>query len=132
MKWEVREGLLYTPKHEWIKQDGSEVTSGITDYAQDMLKDIVYVELPELGRVVKAGESVAVIESVKAVSDAYSPVDGVIKAVNELLLDQPELLNQDPYGAGWIVKVEIAAGYVNPDLMDMKAYITLLEREEES
>ena len=132
MKWEVRDDLLYTPKHEWCRHEGNMVTTGITDYAQDMLKDVVYVELPEVGQAVTAGESYAVLESVKAVSDAYAPVDGVITAVNEQLLDQPELLNQDPYGEGWIVQVEVAAGYVNPELMGAQEYITLLEQEGES
>ena len=85
MEWKVEAGYLYTRKHEWAKKEGNVVSAGITDYAQDMLKDIVYVELPEVGRRLAAGEGFAVVESVKAVSDCYSPVDGVIVAVNEAL-----------------------------------------------
>ena len=129
MKWEIRAGLKYTRKHEWAKQDGNIVTSGITDYAQDMLKDIVYVELPAVEREVKAGEGIAVIESVKAVTDACSPVDGVVVEVNEALLEQPELLNSDPYGAGWIARVEIKAGHENPVLMTEQEYEAFVRQE---
>lgn len=129
MQWEIRAGLKYTRKHEWMSRDGDIVSAGITDYAQDMLKDIVYVELPEVGRKVEAGESFAVIESVKAVSDCYSPVDGVITEVNEALLDQPELLNRDPYGEGWIVKIEVAAGYETPALMTEEEYTAFVREE---
>ena len=130
MKWEIRDGLRYTRKHEWAKQEGEVVTGGITDYAQDMLKDIVYIELPEVGRVVSAGEAVAVLESVKAVTDAYSPVDGEVVEVNESLLDQPELLNRDPYGDGWIIKVEVKPGYENPELMNRGEYEEFVLQEE--
>jgi glycine cleavage system H protein len=130
MQWEIRAGYKYTRKHEWVKQDGNIVTSGITDYAQDMLKDIVYVELPAVGREVKAGESYAVIESVKAVSDCYAPVDGVVIQVNEALLDRPELLNSDPYGAGWIARFEAVAGYEYPALMTDGEYETFVRQEE--
>lgn len=132
MKWEIRAGLQYTRKHEWMKQDGNMVTSGITDYAQDMLKDIVYVELPEAGRRLSAGEVYVVVESVKAVSDTYSPVDGVVVEVNEALLDQPELLNSDPYGAGWLARIEVAAGYKNPDLLGEREYEEILRKEDET
>ncbi|NLA27272.1 MAG: glycine cleavage system protein GcvH [Firmicutes bacterium] len=131
MNWEVREGLKYTRTHEWIRLEGDEATVGITDYAQDMLKDIVYVELPETGRVVQAGENLAVLESVKAVSDVYSPVDGEVAAVNEALLDQPELLNEDPFGAAWVFKIIVAAGYENPELLDSEKYALLVKEEAE-
>ncbi len=129
MQWKVQAGYQYTRKHEWMNREGSVVSAGLTDYAQDMLKDIVYVELPEVGRTLTAGEGFAVIESVKAVSDCYSPVNGVIVAVNEALLDQPELLNQDPYGDGWIVKIEVEAGYENPELITDEEYTALLQEE---
>lgn len=131
MQWEIRAELKYTRTHEWARQDGNIVTAGITDYAQDMLKDIVYVELPEIGREVKAGESFAVLESVKAVSDAYAPVDGVVVEINEALLEQPELLNKDPFGEGWIARLEIREGYENPGLMDSAAYEAFVKQEEE-
>ncbi|HPU01791.1 MAG TPA: glycine cleavage system protein GcvH [Bacillota bacterium] len=129
MNWQVQKGLKYTRTHEWVRLEGDLATVGITDYAQDMLKDIVYVELPEVGRLAKAGESLAVLESVKAVSDLYAPVDGEVVEVNEALLEQPELLNQDPYGEAWVVKMKVAPGYENPDLLDEEAYAVLLEEE---
>lgn len=95
--------LRYAETHEWARtQDDGLVTVGITDHAQHLLGDLVFVELPEIGRVVSVAEGCAVVESVKAASDVYSPLDGVIVEVNELLADNPELINQDPYGEGWI------------------------------
>ena len=101
--------LHYAPTHEWAtsSQDGV-VTVGITDFAQDQLGDVVYVELPESGLGVGAGDSVAVVESVKTASDIYSPVPGAITDVNEALLDSPELINSDPYGDGWLFRVRLA------------------------
>ncbi len=130
MNWEIRDGLMYTRTHEWVSLEGDLVTVGITDYAQDMLKDIVYVELPETGRAVQAGESLAVLESVKAVSDLYAPVEGEVVEVNELLMDQPELLNEDPYGV-WLVKIKLAEGYENPELLDPDKYAVLVKEEAE-
>lgn len=106
-EYEVLEGLYYTEEHEWLKvlEDGNALM-GITDYAQKQLHEIVYVELPEVGREVERMESIGAVESVKAVSDIYSPIAGTIIDVNENLLDSPELLNEDPYGEGWIVKME--------------------------
>lgn len=101
----VEKGLFYTENHDWIKVDGNEVTVGLSDYAQDHLGEIVYVELPEVGDEVEAGDFLVAIESVKAASDTDSPVSGTIKEVNEDLDDSPELLNEDPY-ANWIVKFE--------------------------
>ena len=130
MTWEVKEGLKYSRTHEWVLLEGDLATVGITDYAQDMLKDIVYVELPETGRAVQAGESLAVLESVKAVSDLYAPVEGEVVEVNELLMDQPELLNEDPYGV-WLVKIKLAEGYENPELLDPDKYAVLVKEEAE-
>lgn len=101
----VEKGLFYTENHDWLKVDGNEVTVGLSDYAQDHLGDIVYVELPEVGDEVEAGDFLVAIESVKAASDTDSPVSGTIKEVNEDLEDSPELLNEDSY-ANWIVKLE--------------------------
>lgn len=128
MKWEIRKGLKYTKTHEWADFAGDLVTVGITDYAQDMLKDVVYVELPEVGREARVGESLVVLESVKAVSDLYAPVDGAVIAVNEALLDQPELLNEDPYGT-WVVKIKVKAGGAAPDLLEEGDYAALVKEE---
>jgi glycine cleavage system H protein len=123
--------LKYTRTHEWVSFDGGLATVGITDYAQDMLKDIVYVELPETGQEAKAGERLVVLESVKAVSDLYAPVDGEVVEINEALQDQPELLNEDPYGEAWVVKIRVAPGYENPELLDEDEYAALLKEEAE-
>ncbi len=120
--------LKYTRTHEWLRhEDDGTVTIGITDHAQGALGDLVFVEAPEAGREVKAGEACAVVESVKAASDVYSPLDGEVVAGNEALAGQPELLNTDPYGAGWIMKVRPAAAAETSALMDAKAYETTLE-----
>jgi glycine cleavage system H protein len=100
----VPDDLRYAASHEWIREDG---TVGITDHAQAELTDIVYVELPEVGRVVKAGEAVAVVESVKAASDIYAPASGTVMAINHDLSSKPALLNSDPYGAGWLFRLEM-------------------------
>jgi len=101
--------LLYTEEHEWLRreEDGS-VTIGITDHAQGALGDLVYVELPEVGQNVDHAGEMAVVESVKAASDVYAPIDGKIAAVNEALNDDPELINSDPYDGGWIVRIQAA------------------------
>lgn len=97
--------LLYSTTHEWARIDGDEVTVGISDYAQHALGDVVFVELPEVGRTLTAGEPFGVVESVKAASDVYAPLSGEVVAINEALLDAPETLNSDPYGAGWMLKL---------------------------
>ncbi|MFL5801314.1 MAG: glycine cleavage system protein GcvH [Roseiflexaceae bacterium] len=102
--------LQYTKTHEWIRIEGDEATVGITDYAQDSLGDVVYVELPEVGASFAAGESYGAVESVKAASDLYLPVAGEVVAVNDALVSQPEILNSDPYGAGWMLKIQVAPG----------------------
>ncbi|MBW9141763.1 MAG: glycine cleavage system protein GcvH [Candidatus Aramenus sp.] len=106
-KYEVLEDRYYTESDEWVKIEGEIATVGITDYAQKKLRDIVGVELPQVGREVKMGESVAVVESVKAAADIYSPLSGTVVEANEDLLSEPELINKDPYGAGWIFKLKI-------------------------
>lgn len=102
--------LQYARTHEWIRIEGDEATVGITDYAQDSLGDVVYVELPEVGASFEAGESFGAVESVKAASDLYLPVAGEVTAVNSALIDTPEILNSDPYGEGWLVKISVAPG----------------------
>ncbi len=111
--------LKYTKDHEWIKMEGDVAVIGITDFAQDALGDVVFINLPQEGDEVVAGESFGDVESVKAVSDVMSPVSGTICAVNEDLEDSPENLNSDPYGS-WIIKVDNITGY--EDLMDAAAY----------
>jgi len=111
----------YSKTHEWVMVDGKEATIGITDFAQSQLGDVVFLELPAAGRKLAARETFGVVESVKAASDLFSPVGGRITAVNEKLAAKPELINSDPYGEGWILKLELA-GELPPDLMDEAAY----------
>lgn len=106
----VPEDLQYAQTHEWLRLDGADGTVGITDHAQAELTDVVYVELPAIGKSVKAGDQICVVESVKAASDIYSPVSGTVTAVNDALTANPALLNTDPYGEGWIFKITIEAG----------------------
>ena len=106
----VPEDLHYAHTHEWLRLDGADGTAGITDHAQAELTDVVYVELPAVGKSVKAGDQICVVESVKAASDIYSPVSGTVTAVNDALTSNPALLNTDPYGEGWIFKIKIEAG----------------------
>lgn len=123
---------MYTEEHEWAmdNEDGT-VTMGITDHAQELLTDIVYVELPEIGKTVKQMEPVAVVESVKSVSDVYAPVSGEIIEVNEALEDQPELINQDAFGEGWIAQIKMDDPSELDKLMDAAAYTAMIEEEEE-
>jgi glycine cleavage system H protein len=119
--------LRYSSDHEWIRQDGNIVTIGITEYAQDSLGDVVFVEVPEKGTTVVAGDSFTEVESTKSVSDIYAPVSGTIAAANEALDDQPELLNSDPYGEGWICSIQYSNAAQLDELMDADAYKALTE-----
>ena len=120
---QIPEALKYAENHEWVRlEDDGMVVVGISDYAQDALGDIVYVDLPEVGRTVDAGEGFAEVESTKSVNDVYSPVAGEITAINEALFDSPELVNRDPYQQGWFVKVDPAEGATLDSLMDAAAY----------
>src|SRR5512136_3119267 len=103
----VKKGLLYTKTHEWVDPSGFPLLVGISDYAQRSLHDVVYVELPKVGAAVKKGTTLCTLESINAVAEAYSPVDGTIVAINEEVGDSPELVNKDPYGRGWLVKVDV-------------------------
>ncbi len=114
--------LKYTKDDEWVRVKGDEGEIGITDYAQSHLSDIVYVELPEVGREVKAHDSIGTIESVKAAADIYSPIGGSVVAVNDALPDSPELVNQDPYGKAWMVRLKLSNPKELDDLMDAAAY----------
>jgi len=100
--------LKYTKEHEWVRLDGETATVGITDHAQDSLGDVVYVELPEQGAAVTKGDAFGVVESVKAVSDLYAPLSGDVVEVNDAIVDSPEVINEDPYGEGWMIKVTAA------------------------
>ena len=120
--------LRYSSDHEWVKVEGNNwVRVGITDYAQDALGDVVYVELPEIGATVTVGQSVSEVESTKSVSDIYAPVAGVVAEVNGELADEPERLNADPYGDGWIFVIERASEADLDALMDAEAYAKLTE-----
>ena len=122
--------LKFLSSHEWVSVDGDVATVGVSDHAQELLGDLVYVELPEVGSAVSAGDSVAVIESVKAASDTYAPVSGEIIEVNEELEDSPERINDDPYGDGWMYRVKMEdAGEVN-DLLDADSYSDSIDDEE--
>jgi glycine cleavage system H protein len=119
--------LRYSSDHEWIRVDGNIVTIGITEYAQDALGDVVFVEIPDAGRSVAAGESFSEVESTKSVSDIYAPVTGSVTEVNDALEAAPELLNSDPYGAGWICRIEVSDPGELDGLMDADAYRALTE-----
>ena len=118
----VPEGLRYTKDHEWAKLESERIRIGITDFAQDQLTDVVYVELPPIGRTVKQGEPIGTVESVKAVSEIFSPITGKVAEVNKALTEKPELVNKDPYGEGWMVVVEAAEPAQATALMDAAAY----------
>ena len=122
--------LKYTKSHEWVKieSDGT-LTVGITDHAQELMGDMVYVELPEVGRKLEVGKECAVVESVKAASDVYAPVAGEITATNSMLSDVPETLNKDPYGAGWMFKLKPANKADVNGLLDAMAYEALVASE---
>jgi len=114
--------LKYTKDHEWAKADGKTITVGITDHAQSALGDVVFCELPAVGRMLKTGETFGVVESIKAVSDLYAPVAGKVVATNQVVVDDPAKLNQEPHTGAWMVKIEVADPGVLKDLMDAGAY----------
>jgi len=118
--------LKYSPEHEWVRVEGNEVVIGITDYAQDALGDVVYVDLPKVGSAVAANASISEIESTKSVSEVYCPVSGTVVAVNDDLEATPEALNTDPYGAGWIFRIELSDPSELDALMDAAAYEAFL------
>lgn len=126
----VPQDLMYTKKHEWIKVDGDGGTVGITDYAQGELGDIVFVELPKVGKKVEQMKSFGAIEAVKAVVDLYAPVSGEVLETNPELRDKPEVINSDPYGEGWIIKLRIDDSGELENLLSSADYEKLLEEEE--
>lgn len=123
----VPEDLKYTDEHEWIKELDGRIRIGITDYAQDQLGDIVYVELPDLDRAVEKGDILVEVESTKSVGEVYSPVSGSIVAVNEMVSSSPELVNSSPYEEGWLVEIEPAGDLDGSALLDAEAYRELTE-----
>ncbi len=125
----VPDDLRYSSEHEWVRRldGGSRVRVGITDYAQDALGDVVYVDLPAVGLAVASGQAVGELESTKSVSEMYAPVGGSVSAVNEVLADQPQLLNEDPYGEGWLCEIEMSDPADLDAMMDAAAYQALTE-----
>lgn len=123
------EDLKYTEEHEWLSGTAGTVRVGITDYAQQQLGDVVFVELPEVGRSVGAGDPIGEVESTKSVSEIFAPVAGEITAVNTALDEHPELINSDPYGEGWIIEVAVADAGAVAALLDAKAYQGLTEKD---
>ncbi|MCB0980179.1 MAG: glycine cleavage system protein GcvH [Acidimicrobiaceae bacterium] len=124
---QVPDQLRYSKDHEWVSADGTRARIGITDYAQDALGDVVYVQLPSVGAAVAAGDSFGEVESTKSVSDVYAPVSGTVVAVNEALESAPETLNSDPYGDGWICEIELGDTAELDGLLDASAYQALIE-----
>lgn len=122
----IEPGLLYTEDDEWIRMDGQEAAIGISDYAQDSLSNIVYIELPGVGETFESGESFGIVESVKAAADLLMPVSGEITAVNEDLIEAPDLVNSDPYGEAWMVKIKLSEPSELDNLMDAAAYAKYL------
>ena len=123
----VPDDRRYTQEHEWVMEgNAGTVRMGITDYAQDALGDVVYIELPAVGKVVAKGDAIAEVESTKSVADVYAPVAGTVSAVNEDLSEQPEEVNSDPYGAGWFVDIEVADAAGLETLLDADAYRNLI------
>jgi glycine cleavage system H protein len=123
----VPEELRYSRDHEWVSRDGDVVRVGVTDYAQDALGDVVFVQVPAVGADVKAGDAFGEVESTKSVSDVYAPVSGTVVEVNEALADTPQALNEDPYGEGWICAIRMSDPVQLDDLLDAEAYRKLIE-----
>ncbi|MEN9936090.1 MAG: hypothetical protein RLZZ387_2669 [Chloroflexota bacterium] len=121
MAYNTPQDLQYTKSHEWVRIEGDEATVGITDYAQDALGDVVYLDLPDVGTELEASAVFGAVESVKAASDLYLPVEGEVTAVNDALISEPELINSDPYGQGWMIKIRIPSGAVG-GLLSAEAY----------
>lgn len=121
--------LLYSPTHEWARVEGNRVVVGITDYAQSELGDVTYLEFPKIGDVVEMGKPFGIIESVKADEELYAPVSGTVVAVNQNAVDHPEIVNDDPYGDGWLIAIEMSDPDELKSLMSADAYRQMLERE---
>ncbi|MDE0177137.1 MAG: glycine cleavage system protein GcvH [Gammaproteobacteria bacterium] len=131
MRPDIPDDFRYAPSHEWARVEDDQVTVGISDFAQQSLGDVVYVELPHLGEEVNAGAEACVVESVKAAADVYAPVSGTVVAVNEALEEAPEMVNQDPYGDGWFFKLEPTDLEEMDDLLDADGYEQHCESEDD-
>lgn len=129
MSRSIPEDRIYSGEHEWLKLEGTKASMGISDHAQCALGDVVYVELPDIGQSVTRGKAVGVVESVKAVSDIYAPMSGKIIAVNHKVIEKPELINQDPYGEGWLLMIEVSDISEKNRLLDKNAYEEMLKQE---
>ena len=126
---QIPEDLKYTSEHEWAKEDGDLIIIGITDYAQEALGELVYIELPSEGDEINKGDTFGAVESTKSVSDLFAPLSGEVVEVNEALLDSPELINQDPYGDGWMIKVKPFEENQLSDCMNYEEYTEIVEQE---
>lgn len=122
----IPEKLLYTKEHEWVKKEDGQVTIGITDFAQSQLGDIIFLELPEVGQKIVSGEPFGEIEAVKTVSELYAPINGTVIEINEDLEDDPDNINQDCYGSGWIIKVELDGALDKDNLLNHKDYGSMI------
>lgn len=120
---------MFSEEHEWVKIGGREALMGISDHAQSALGDVVYIELPQVGSLIQRGKAIGVVESVKAVSDIFAPMSGKVLAVNQLVIEKPEIVNLDPYGEGWLLKIEPTNQDEAKDLLAATDYQNLLERE---
>lgn len=129
-EYQIPSDIKYTKDHEWVRLEGKTAVVGITDYAQNELSDIVYLELPELGTTVKQGDTLGTIEAVKTVADLYSPLSGKVTEVNDALSDDPSIVNRDPYGEGWMVKLELTDPGEWDKLLSSEEYRDLLKEEE--
>ena len=127
---QLPDGLHYTTEHEWLRLEGGEAVVGITDFAQEALGDVVFVELPPPGMVLAAGQTFGVVESNKSVSDLFAPVGGRVVAVNDELKDKPEAVNHDPYGAGWMIRIALASPDEVAKLLDADQYRTFVQSEQ--
>ena len=128
---EIPAGLKYSKEHEWVATEDSVATVGITDFAQDQLGEIVYVELPAIGDKISKDDPFGVVESVKAVSDIYAPISGTVVEVNSEIPESPEMINEDPYGDGWLIKVQVSDDAELDDLMNNEEYEELIAAEKE-
>jgi glycine cleavage system H protein len=128
---EFPEGLLYSKEHEWVLVEGNSATIGITEFAQEELGDVVYVELPEVGEKIVKDDPFGAVESVKAVSDIYAPVSGTVLEINDVLPDNPETINDDPYGDGWMIRVEMNDKDDLKDLMSAEEYAEYVEQQKD-
>jgi glycine cleavage system H protein len=126
---EFPEDVKYTEQHEWLRMEGSRARVGITDYAQDALGDVVYVDIPEVGTEIRGGEPFGEVESTKSVSDVYAPVSGTVVERNAALVEAPELVNEDPYGDGWMIVIELSEPSQRGGLLDAAAYRAFTEKE---